>query len=444
MTFLKTTPYNNTLGPPIQTPQPLSYLNGSPPYVTQEQHFNALDMAFFVQEFFLGVIAVLGIVGNILVCYTVVKRAQVKHSTWYFLCCLSISDAFVCLINVPILMLATYDESYIKNGTFLCQFNGFCLVCFFLVSVLSLAGMSLHKYYYIKRPLQLRASTKSLKLIGFIWAVSIGIALGPLVGWSEFSHVHGHKQCIPKSILSPTTNDFSYLAVLLFVGFFLPLISMVYCYTSIFIETLSHHKRLNNNSIRGESATSARRAKPRGRNGRRGSVSYDWGILKTVFVVVTTFILCWTPLVVYISFNFTRNATPPLELSQIAFMMAYIQSILNPVIYALRHDLFRKQFKSVLCCFKYDNVDIGRSERSGSGTHPSGSLFIVDGMSRSSSSSSDSTLVFYQRKDTLPRSEISPYAPRLDSISERSISTSFPLSYDNQVFQLASGESWNV
>lgn len=428
MNFLNTTPFNTSQRPPP--------FNDVKP--------NALDLPFFVQEFFLGVIAILGIVGNILVCYTVIKRAQVKHSTWYFLCCLSISDAFVCLVNVPILMLATYDERFINNGTFLCQFNGFCLVCFFLVSVLSLAGMSLHKYYYIRRPLQLRASTKSLKLIGFIWAISIGIAVGPLLGWSQYSHVHGHKQCVPASIRPSTSKDFSYLAVLLFVGFFLPLISMVYCYTAIFIETLSHHKRLNSNSIRGESAANRKPRTGGARSRRRGSVSYDWGILKTVFVVVTTFIVCWTPLVVYISYNFTHNSTPSVTLSQIAFMMAYIQSILNPVIYALRHDLFRTQFKSVLCCFSYMNVDVARSERSGSGTHPGGSLFIVDGMSRTSSSSSESTLVFYQRKDTtLPRSATSPYAPKLDSITERSFSTNFP-SYDNQVFQLATGESWNV
>ena len=98
MYYLNTTPYNNTLSPPDDT---------------DELQFNAL---FFIQEIFLGFIALFGIIGNFLVCYTVIKRAQVKHSTWYFLCCLSISDAFVCMVNVPILMYATYDETCIKNG----------------------------------------------------------------------------------------------------------------------------------------------------------------------------------------------------------------------------------------------------------------------------------------------------------------------------------------
>ncbi|XP_066919441.1 melanopsin-like [Clytia hemisphaerica] len=419
MNYLNGTPYNNTLSPPLSALQ-----------------YDAIEItaSLLIQEIFLGLISILGVIGNCMVCYTVVKRAQVKHSTWYFLCCLSISDAFVCLVNIPILMYATYDESVIDNGTFLCQFNGFCLVCFFLVSVLTLSGISLHKYYYIRRPLHLRASTKSLRIIGFIWFVSIGIALGPLVGWSQYSHVHGHKQCVPASIRPATNIDFSYLGVLLLVGFFIPLISMVYCYTAIFIETLSHHKRLNSTSIRGDT-TFDRRKRAAGRTGRRGSVTYDWGILKTVFIVVTTFIVCWAPFVVYICYNFTQNLTPSMTLSQVAFMLAYAQSILNPVIYALRHDLFRTQFKSVICCIKYMNVDI-RSERSGSGSHP-GSLFLVDGMSRStssSSSSSDSTLVFYQRKDSTFSRKPNSYAPKLDSITERSM-PALP-SYDNEVFQL--------
>jgi len=405
-------------------------------------HHVHIDVSFILQEVFLGLVALFGFIGNCLVCYTVVKRTQVKHSTWYFLCSLSISDAFVCLVNVPTLMYTTYDEDVIDNGTFLCQFNGFSLVCLFLVSVLTLAAISIHKYFHIRQPLQSRASNKSLQIIIGIWVVSIIIALGPLVGWSQYTHVHGHKQCIPasSSALKQQDNglDYSYLVVLIFIGFFLPLVSMVYCYAAIFIETILHNKRLKSNSIRGDTTFDRR-------TGRRNStLRIDWGILKTIFVVVTTFVVCWSPFVVYICYNFQQDSVPSFTLAQFAFMMGYTQSILNPIIYALRHELFRNQFKSVICCLNYMNVDVARSEsygRSGSGNlQQSGSVFLVDA-TRRGSLTSESTLVFYQHKDSsqMPRKAIgqSSYAsqgPKLDSIKERGLGS--VLSYENEMFTL--------
>ena len=380
------------------------------PFHIHDHHVD-IGFEFLMQEIVLGFIALFGIIGNILVCYTVCKQNQIKHTTWHYLCSLSITDLLVSVINVPLFMYTTYDETIIDTDKFMCQFNGFLLVCFFLISVITLAMISVHKYLYINYPLYWRGSNQSLKFVAAIWFTCVCIAVGPFLGWSSYSHVHGRKQCIPAAY--QTTIDRSYLLVLVSVGFILPLASMIFCYSFIFMSTRKHQKRVLRNSI-GSIETRGLR---------------EWGIIKTIIIVVFTFCVCWTPFVVYICFSY-MTVDIPMQLSQAAFILAYMQSALNPIIYALRHKLFRDHFKSVICCSKYANLYIPEQSSTQTGT-----AFTVENRS--------AKLVHYKKK----YSTVSNFqgitsvnikgSPSGDAFFEKAVIKDTPMSYYNEIFRMS-------
>lgn len=74
---------------------------------------------------------------------------------------------------------------------------------------------------------------------------------------------------------------------------------------------------------------------------------------KTVFILFTTFTLCWTPYAIIVSAD--RKDEWPLELHLFAIMLAHNNSCLNCVIYPLAHTYFREAYRQMAytifpCC----------------------------------------------------------------------------------------------
>ena len=70
-------------------------------------------------------------------------------------------------------------------------------------------------------------------------------------------------------------------------------------------------------------------------------------ITKMLFVVVAVFFVCWTPLVVG-TILYAVNAEPKnFNLLSLGFVIASMNSICNPIIYAFMNDSFRKAFKDL-------------------------------------------------------------------------------------------------
>ncbi|XP_057289580.1 adenosine receptor A3-like [Hydractinia symbiolongicarpus] len=284
-----------------------------------------------LQECMLVVIMTSAIIGNALVCYTTWKQKLLKNTTWNYLFSLSISDMAVAFLDIPIVIYATYDEDILNNET-LCQFNGFCLVLFFLSSLMTLAVISLHKFLFVHRPLYWRSVDHSLHFITGVWIASFVVAIGPVLGWSRYVHVDGRTQCIAG--VDRAVSDYVYLAVFFILGFIAPFVIMVICYSTVYIETKNHAERLKNNTLSDIRLVN------------------EGHILKTIIIIGLTFCICWSPFVVYLCMIIT-GSNMPVVLPQLAVIFGFLQSAINPVIYAMRHDLFRDRYKSILCCTTY-------------------------------------------------------------------------------------------
>ena len=71
---------------------------------------------------------------------------------------------------------------------------------------------------------------------------------------------------------------------------------------------------------------------------------------KTVGIIVGCFILCWAPFFTWYLFEaFCERCTPQIVVT-IFFWLGYVNSAINPCIYALFSKDFRFAFKKILCC----------------------------------------------------------------------------------------------
>ncbi len=284
----------------------------------------------------LSAIALLAIIGNSLVLTCVCKIKEMKTVTGVFLANLAASDLCVAFFCITLAIAASFNES-ILNNYITCHFNGFTLVLFFISSIQTLSAISVHKYIAVVHAMQTTVNKKrACVALASIWILSLVLAAGPIFGWSDYVYELGRHQCGTKP--PDTPNSLSHIIMLLLFGYVLPVVTMVFCYSRLYCTTKRHIQRLKTSAITNQKEANSERQ-----------------LINTLFIILLTFILCWLPFVVYITYGLMAIKMP-YYLPSIAFLFGYGNSAVNPIIYALRHRSFRKGFWEILTVCFNENV----------------------------------------------------------------------------------------
>jgi hypothetical protein len=146
-----------------------------------------LDVIIYGSVFYI-IIYLIGVIGNILVIYILLKKKELKCFTNYLLANLSIADLMVLIVCVPSAFHDLVSKERWYLGKLACYLISFIENCMGIASILSLFMITFERYYVICRPLKVRSViTKSyvLKLILLIWCVSIVINL-PFIFLTEY------------------------------------------------------------------------------------------------------------------------------------------------------------------------------------------------------------------------------------------------------------------
>lgn len=277
----------------------------------------------------MSVITLMSIFGNTLVLACTRKIDELKTVTGLFIANLAASDLGVGLVCLPFAIAASIDEELLENKL-ICNMDGFSLVLFFIGSIETLCMISVHKYITVVYAMRTIITKKrAYIMIASVWILSLVLASGPLFGFSKYVYKDGRHQCAP---LSPKNAlDRSYFFLLLAFGYIIPVATMLFCYSRLYFTSRQHLRRLKANAITNENATTSERK-----------------LINTLVMILLAFIFCWLPFVVYITFGISKRPIP-FYLPTIAFLFGYGNSALNPIIYVLRHQSFRKGFWEVLC-----------------------------------------------------------------------------------------------
>ncbi|XP_028830070.1 somatostatin receptor type 5 isoform X2 [Denticeps clupeoides] len=279
-----------------------------------------------------------GLVGNTLAIYVVLRYAKMKTVTNIYILNLAVADELY-ILGLP--FLTTQNVlSYWPFGTFLCRVVMTTDALNQFTSIFCLTVMSIDRYLAVVHPIRSthwRRPRVARVVSVAVWAVSFVVVL-PVVIFSDVQDTFNSCNMNwpePHNVWS--TAFILYMALL---GFFGPLLVICLCYLLIVVKVKSSGARAG--------FTKRRRSERK--------------VTRMVVVIVVVFVLCWLPFYIINIVNLVvilpeNNAVAGIYF--FAVILLYVNSCANPLLYGFLSDNFKQSFRKVLCVRKTNGVEDG-------------------------------------------------------------------------------------
>ena len=261
------------------------------------------------------ILIILTLFGNGLVvtAFYMFKRIRKSVTNWFILS-LAVSDIMVAFVTEPIWLageITTWNyPPEVDVQTFSLAWSMIDILCA-ISSISNLMFISIDRYFAIKRPLihHTKMTTGTCK-----WII--------LATW-----IHA----LGTSCLYLITHKSKYLVIFLF-AFVVPLLVILYCY-SVILSVVFKRSRFTN------------------RHGRR--LSNEFKTAKSLSVVTGAFILCWLPFfLASLAYQYCKSCATDIDsipaIRSAVKWLHYLNSCLNPIIYAFLNPTFKLAFKGVI------------------------------------------------------------------------------------------------
>ena len=129
-----------------------------------------------------GVIFVIALLGNGLVCFVVQSSPRMKTVTNYFIMNLAIGDMLMTLFCVPFSFVPMLILKYWPFGSIMCKMVNYSQAVSVLVSAYTLLAISVDRYFVITRPLKPRLGKTAAKLVmSVVWCGALATAAPILI-----------------------------------------------------------------------------------------------------------------------------------------------------------------------------------------------------------------------------------------------------------------------
>ncbi|XP_071949209.1 D(1) dopamine receptor-like [Antedon mediterranea] len=295
----------------------------------------------------------ISIAGNILVIVSVLVVERLHRVANVFIVSLAVADLMVSVFVMP------FNANFIITGTW--HFGlSFCgvyqsfdiLAC--TSSILNLCVIACDRYLAITSPFtytQRITQNSAAILVALVWLVSFLISVLPVI--LDF-HIDADAQ-------AAGFYDDKYFCVLILSGrfavisslisFYLPMIVMVFIYSRIFAVARKQARQIAVYDKPFETS--------------RTNMARERKAAKTLGIIMGVFIACWLPFfVVNIIDPFCNRCITP-KLFDVFVWLGYVNSTLNPLIYAQNSE-FRRAYKYILSCYTCRGLHISNIDKENS------------------------------------------------------------------------------
>uniref|UniRef100_A0A8C0IP36 Somatostatin receptor 4 n=1 Tax=Chelonoidis abingdonii TaxID=106734 RepID=A0A8C0IP36_CHEAB len=277
-----------------------------------------------------ALVCLLGLLGNSLVIFVILRYAKMKTATNIYLLNLAIADELL-MLSIPFVATSAALHHW-PFGRALCRtvlgVDGLNM----FTSVFCLTVLSLDRYIAVVHPL--RAATyrrpRVAKMVnGGVWLLSLLVA-SPIPIFAGTAATHDGR-AVACNLLWPSpvwSAAFVFYTTLL--GFLLPVLAMGLCYLLIV----------------GKMQAVAQRV---GWQQRRRS---EGKLTRLVLIVVAMFVVCWMPFYVVQLVNLLLPGHLDATVNNASVILSYSNSCANPILYGFLSENFRHSFHGVLrrCC----------------------------------------------------------------------------------------------
>ncbi|XP_032078949.1 kappa-type opioid receptor isoform X1 [Thamnophis elegans] len=283
-----------------------------------------------------SIVFVVGLVGNSLVMFVIIRYTKMKTATNIYIFNLALADALV-TTTMPF-----QSTEYLMNtwpfGDVLCKIVISIDYYNMFTSIFTLTMMSVDRYIAVCHPvkaLDFRTPLKAKIINICIWVLSSSVGISAIVlGGTKAREDTGSTEC---SLQFPD-DDYVwwdiFMKICVFVfAFIIPVLIIIVCYTLMILRLKS--VRLLSGS------------REKDRNLRR--------ITRLVLVVVAVFIICWTPIHIFVlveALGDVSHSTAAISSYYFCIALGYTNSSLNPILYAFLDENFKRCFKDFCFPFK--------------------------------------------------------------------------------------------
>ncbi|KAM8823693.1 delta-type opioid receptor-like isoform 1-T1 [Spinachia spinachia] len=291
-----------------------------------------------------SLVFVVGLLGNCLVMYVIVRYTKMKTATNIYIFNLALADALV-TTTMPF-----QSTDYLLNtwpfGEVVCKV--FISIDYYnmFTSIFTLTMMSVDRYVAVCHPvkaLDFRTPIKAKMINVCIWILSsaAGIPAFVLGGTQTKSDITECALQFPE----PYVYWDTLMKICVFVfAFVVPVLIITVCY-SLMVLRLKSVRMLSG-------------SREKDRNLRR--------ITRLVVVVVAVFVVCWTPIHIFILVKALASVPETTAIMAAYFFcvaLGYTNSSLNPVLYAFLDENFKRCFKDFCLSAKLRGEKVSGSRR---------------------------------------------------------------------------------
>ncbi|XP_075689471.1 sphingosine 1-phosphate receptor 1 [Rhinoderma darwinii] len=266
---------------------------------------------------------------NVLVLLTIWRTKKFHRPMYYFIGNLALSDLLAGAAYTANILLSgsnTYKltpvQWFIREGSMFVALSA---------SVFSLLAIAIERYItMLKMKLHNGSkSSRSFLLISGCWLLSLCLGGLPLMGWNCMTNLELCSTVLPlyhKYYILFCTSIFSIL-----------LMAIVILYARIYFLVRTRSRSL---TFRRNCARASR------------SSEKSMALLKTVIIVLSAFIVCWSPLFIFLLLDVgcMVGACQVLFKAEYFLALAVLNSATNPIIYTLTNREMRRAFLKMACC----------------------------------------------------------------------------------------------
>jgi len=281
----------------------------------------------------LGATVILTVCGNLLVTGAIAYFKQLHTPTNYLIASLAMSDFLLGFLVMFPSMVQSVETCWYFGDLFCKIYISFdVMLC--TTSILNLSFISLDRHYAVCQPL-LYTRKMSVKVVFIMilltWSISALIGFGMIFlklnlwGIEElyYNHIFCEGECVLfQSGLSSTVSSV--------LSFYIPGIIMLGVYLKIFLVARRQLRSIQNSSCM---------------KAERKSNTSQTKATTTLAIIMGAFLSFWTPFFVCnIIDPFISYSTPPALFTTVVWV-GYLNSTVNPLIYALFYSWFRKALR---------------------------------------------------------------------------------------------------
>lgn len=293
-----------------------------------------LPVVSVVTQVLYGIVCLVGLLGNTLVIYVVLRYSKMQTVTNMYIVNLAIADECF-LIGIPFLVTTMYLGHW-PFGHAMCKAYMISTGINQFTSSIFLFIMSADRYIAVCHPIsspKFRTPFISRIVSGMAWTASV-LFMIPIFMYTSLIEEDGRISC---NILWPENGTMqgqtTFTLYSFVLGFAIPLI-LIFVFYCLVIKKLRTVGPKN-------------KSKEKKRSHRK--------VTKLVLTVITVYVMCWLP---YWVFQVALIYSPPNECASrititlflIAGCFSYSNSAMNPILYAFLSDNFKKSFLKACTC----------------------------------------------------------------------------------------------